>query len=92
MFQYLTMNRDKILDKNGNDVYVKGFRKRIDYMDNMVYIAKMKEEILNRPDIIVKDLYGSVTKLSGIIDTNDKDIFSFRPNDNYNYASKMLAI
>lgn len=92
MFQYRTMVPVKILGKNKEEISVIGFRKRIVYPDDKIYIGKIKQEVLDRPDIIARDLYGNITKLSGFIDTNDIDIFSFNPNDEFKYADKNLAV
>ena len=90
MQQYLFLENSKIKDYNGNEIYVKDFRKRNEYNDNDILIGVVTQDKKLRPDIISNNLYSSVSRITNIIDVNDIDIFSFDVGGNFNYLNPNL--
>ena len=90
MEQYRTMPHFEIINKDGTKVRAKGFRQRVKYSDDNIFLDKMKQSNLLRPDILSNDKYGSIYNIGGIIDTNEKDIFSFDLSEQFRYANPNL--
>lgn len=90
MLQYLSMQPITIKNSSGEPIRVKNFRRRIKYANEDLYYTTIvhKEDI--RADLLSFRLYKSVFKIGGIIDANDKDVFSFDIGERMRYASSEM--
>jgi hypothetical protein len=92
MIQYSSYNNTKIKNKEGKDVLINKMRDRIEYpLDGLIQERANKDDI-KRPDLRVSDTYGSFAFIGVLIDSNDKDIFSFDFDDTIYYPIRELVV
>lgn len=81
MIKYFRMEEEKYTGKNGKTYKVIDFRERTNFPLDRRIKGKMTEDNLLRVDLIAKGVYGSELDYSGIIDANNKDVFSFSTSE-----------
>lgn len=87
MIQYMCMNTEIILNKNGEVRKVHDFRKRVRYDKNYLLIDQALESELLRTDLMSMRLYGSPLQYGMLIDSNDKDVLSFSTGETIQYVN-----
>jgi len=86
MLGYLTQESIAIKNKDGLSINVKNFRNRKKFDPDFIYQKQVSSPDNVRLDNLSIDLYSNMFKLSGVIDTNDKDVFSIQSGDNVFFA------
>lgn len=86
------MAGEEVIIKNnvGEIRKIKLWRKRIKYEKTSIYVDKILEGEEIRIDTVGERLISSTINLSGIIDTNEIDVFSLNPGDTINYYNSGL--
>ena len=87
MIQYYLMDEISIKNSSNEVIKVKDFRKRLKYDLKNVFITKPVQDELIRPDVLSSRIYSDPYKVNGIIDVNDKDIFSFQLTDEIRFVT-----
>jgi len=89
MEQYLSMEEVIILSKEGKPRRVIDFRNRNIRTNSEIFFTTVTDRELLRTDLLARRLYNSVLEIGNIIDTNDKDVFSFVKNESIKFGGEI---